>query len=63
MPTLDEIQNNQSVAALVADFFEQFDSLVSATFLDYYNKLLIWVSREKDNNETAAGKTPALWVS
>ena len=29
MPTLDEIQNNQAVAALVADFFGQFDSLVS----------------------------------
>jgi len=29
MPTLDELQNNQAVATLVADFFGQFDTLIS----------------------------------
>jgi len=28
-PTLDELKNNQAVATLVADFFQQFDALIS----------------------------------
>lgn len=29
MPTIDELKNNQAVATLVADFFRQFDTLIS----------------------------------